>query len=187
MLVVSVCGSLREGSSNAQLLRIATELAPPAMTIRRWDGMASLPHFNPDLDDEGCHPPQPVAAMRAVFAAAQGVVLSCPEYAHGVPGSLKNALDWTVSSGEWVGKPVLLLNASVVGGQWAQAALHETLTVMSAQVLRESLVKPFLQRKLMPGAVLEPGEATAVRDAMTALATAILQGSYGAPPEPTSW
>ncbi len=82
-----------------------------------------------------------MAELRTILAAADGVIVSSPEYAHGVPGSLKNALDWLVSSGELIDKPVLLLNAAPAGGTHAQESLRETLTMLSANVLEASLTK----------------------------------------------
>jgi chromate reductase, NAD(P)H dehydrogenase (quinone) len=69
-----------------------------------YDGVSRLPHFSPDLDGENA--PAPVADWRAQLKTSDGVLISSPEYAHGVPGSLKNALDWVVGSGEFVEKPV---------------------------------------------------------------------------------
>jgi chromate reductase, NAD(P)H dehydrogenase (quinone) len=140
-----------------------------------YEGIGGLPHFNPDLDGEGAVPPAAIAEFRALLAAADGVIISCPEYAHGVPGSLKNALDWIVSSGELTDKPLVLVNASAAGGERAQAALVETLTVMGANVLVEaSLLAPFLRKKLEgQGGVLDTDAAQALRSSLVALALAI--------------
>ena len=93
------------------------KLAPKGMEVTIYEGLASLPHFNPDDDEEGTTPPPAVAALRALLGAADGILISTPEYAHGVPGSLKNALDWLVSDGALVDKPIALISASPVGGQ----------------------------------------------------------------------
>jgi NAD(P)H-dependent FMN reductase len=114
-----------------------------------------------------------VGDLRARVIAADGWVISSPEYAHGVPGSLKNALDWLVSCPEVPGRPVLLLNASAAGGDFAQAALAETLRTMSLRVLEQSLTRPFLPRKLQEGGTLDPGAARMLRGALEALASAI--------------
>lgn len=135
MNIVAVCGSLRARSSNRALLQAATRLAPAGIEVAIYEGLAALPHFNPDDDEEGATPPPAVAALRAQLVAADGILISTPEYAHGVPGSLKNALDWLVSDGALVGKPVALISASTAGGQYAQASLVETLTTMNWQVL----------------------------------------------------
>src|ERR1019366_8116497 len=135
MKIIAICGSLRAQSSNRALLRAAVKLAPEGMEITIYEGLAGLPHFNPDDDEEGSTPPPPVAELRSLLAAADGILISSPEYAHGVPGSLKNALDWLVSDGALVEKPIALISASPIGGQFAQASLVETLTTMNWRVV----------------------------------------------------
>ncbi len=170
--VLALSGSLRAGSSNAALLRAAIALAPPSLSIVfEEQAIGALPHFNPDLDTD--EPPPAVRAFRAQLADARGVIVCSPEYAHGIPGALKDALDWIVSSGELMDKPVLLLNASPAGCQFAQAALAETLTVMSAVVLPASLTAPFLRRKLDGLAPLEPAAEAALKVSLESLADAI--------------
>jgi NAD(P)H-dependent FMN reductase len=155
--ILALSGSLRADSSNARLLRTAAALAPEGMRITFYEGVRALPHFDPDLDVEGATPPAAVADWRAALAAADGVVISSPEYAHGVPGSLKNALDWIVSSGELTDKPLALLTAAPGGGGFAHAALAETLGIMGARLLPEASLQtsaarneadPELERRL---------------------------------------
>ena len=93
MKIIAISGSLRARSSNLALLRAAAALAPEEIEVAIYEGLGALPHFNPDDDEEGATPPAPVAALRALLADADGIVISTPEYAHGLPGSLKNALD----------------------------------------------------------------------------------------------
>ena len=170
--VIALSGSLRAQSSNAALLRAAIALAPPALAITYDDqSIGTLPHFSPDLDT--AEPPAAVRAFRERLAAAEGVIICSPEYAHGVPGALKNALDWIVSSGELMNKPVLLLNASPAGGQYAQAALTATLTVMSAAVLPESLSAPFLRSKLDGRMPLDAAAEARLKTSLAALGAAI--------------
>ncbi len=102
MRLLAISGSLRATSSNAALVRAAARLAPDGVTIEIYDGLATLPHFSPDLDAEP--PPAPVAALRAAVGRNDGLVIATPEYAHGMPGSLKNALDWLVSATEPIDK-----------------------------------------------------------------------------------
>ncbi|HXA19264.1 MAG TPA: NAD(P)H-dependent oxidoreductase [Thermoanaerobaculia bacterium] len=135
MKIIAISGSLRARSSNLTLLRAAASIASGGMEVAIYDGLASLPHFNPDDDEEGAIAPAPVAALRALLASADGILISTPEYAHGLPGSLKNALDWLVSDGALVDKPVAILSASPIGGQFAQASLVEILTTMNWRVL----------------------------------------------------
>ena len=170
--IVGLSGSLRAGSSNATLVKAALALVPAGAETVLCDGIASLPHFNPDLDQEGGVPPPSVADFRSLLRAADGFVLSVPEYAHGLPGSFKNALDWLVSSGELAHKPVLVLNASA-GGQYAQANLVETLTTIEAQVIPASLLTPFLRKRLVPDSSLGDDDTAVIRRSVAALMSAI--------------
>lgn len=173
MRVLGISGSLRSGSSNGAILRAVAAEAPGGMEFVVCDDIGLLPHFNPDLDHDP--PPAAVTRFRQQLAAAAGFVVSTPEYAHGVPGALKNALDWLVSSGEIGHKPVVLINASPAGGEYAQNSLIETLTVMDALVLRDvSMRLPFGRNKLdANGDISDPDLARRFRVALTALAAAI--------------
>jgi chromate reductase len=175
MKIVGISGSLRAGSSNAALLRAAAALAPAGMEVVLYLDVGRLPHFNPDLDGIGDIAPPAVAEFRALLGAADGVLISSPEYAHGVPGSLKNALDWIVSSAELTDKPVVLINAAPSGGEFAQASLMETLRMMSARVLVEaSLLTPFVRKKLdAQGNISDPEISRALGASLAALAAAI--------------
>jgi chromate reductase, NAD(P)H dehydrogenase (quinone) len=135
--ILAISGSLRRASSNSALVNAAVRVAPPDVTISIYRELADLPPFNPDLDGEVA--PPPVAVFRAALQASDAVLISSPEYAHGVPGVLKNALDWVVSSGEVVDKPIALVNAST-RATYAWASLLETLTVMSARVVRDASI-----------------------------------------------
>jgi chromate reductase len=168
-VIVAISGSLRAQSSNRFLLEAAARLAPHGTTVTFFDALASLPHFNPDLDVEGLEPPAEVRELRELLIRADAILVSCPEYAHGVPGAFKNMLDWLVSTGELVGKPIALLNASQVGGAFAQSQLVETLRTMNWDVVDEAcLIEPFVPRRLTSAAVDdEPRER--LRDAVAAL------------------
>lgn len=107
--LLAVSGSLRAASSNTALLTAAEPLAPAGVAVSLYTGIGDLPHFNPDVEDEL---PSPVKDWRARVGAADGLLIACPEYARGVPGAFKNALDWLVGGPEFVGKPVALFNAS---------------------------------------------------------------------------
>jgi NAD(P)H-dependent FMN reductase len=133
MRVLAIPGSLRATSSNAALLRAARGVAPAGTEITLYDGLGGLPHFSPDLDVEPL--PPPVAALRAQIGVVEALAISSPEYAHGMPGALKNALDWLVSAVEPIDKPVLLLSASPGGAIHAHAQLLEVLRTMSMRVI----------------------------------------------------
>jgi chromate reductase len=172
MKILALSGSLRAASSNAALLRAASRVAAGTVTVEIYDGLGSLPHFNPDLDREGDEPPDDVRDLRKRLIEADAILISSPEYAHGVPGSLKNLLDWLVSVGELVGKPVALINAAPAGGHYAQAALAETLRTMNWTLIEDaSLIEPFVTTKIVSELTDETSLATLKR-AIEALASA---------------
>jgi NAD(P)H-dependent FMN reductase len=138
--LLAISGSLRARSSNTAALVAATRLVPAGATIEIYDGLASLPHFNPDHDLEGMEPPPSVARLRGLVADAAGVIFSTPEYAHGLPGSLKNALDWLVSAPAFYAKPVTLVDASPQFSTHARASLVEVLATMGTRLVREAIV-----------------------------------------------
>lgn len=112
-------------------------LVPPGFEMTSFSNLGELPHFNPDLDTE--LGPAPVLYLRAELSRSQAVVISAPEYDHGVPGALKNGLDWVVRSGELYEKPVALINFSA-RSIYAQASLAEILRTMGAHIVTEACV-----------------------------------------------
>lgn len=179
--ILAVSGSLRAASSNTILLNAAQRLAPDSVAITLFDGLSDLPHFNPDLD--GPVAPPAVAVLRAAVQSAEAVLISSPEYAHGVPGVLKNGLDWLVSGVEILCKPIGLLNASPRSTH-AQASLTEILTTMSTTLVPgASLAVPLSGRRLdVAGILADPTLVTPLRSALDALAVAVL--TRRANPEP---
>ena len=128
--VLALVGSLRRGSFNWRLARAATTLAPEGMTIAIYGALAQLPMFDEDLEADGGHPA--VEDLRRAVRQADGLLIATPEYNHGVPALLKNALDWLSRPDPdevLAGKPVLTMGAST--GSWgtrlAQASLRQTL------------------------------------------------------------
>src|SRR5687768_5607295 len=89
--ILGVAGSLRRGSLNRALLRAAAELAPEGVSIEMFDLLA-VPLYNGDIEAGG--DPEGVVALKAAIREADGVLFGCPEYNHGVPGVMKNAVDW---------------------------------------------------------------------------------------------
>jgi NAD(P)H-dependent FMN reductase len=175
MHIFAISGSLRASSTNTTLVRAIMRLAPQNMKFTLYDGMGDLPHFSPDIDVEDV--PPSVATLRQQLQEADGVLICTPEYAYGVPGSLKNALDWTVSSGEFVGKPVVVISASpsMMGGDKAHASLLLTLTALSANIVEGgTLIIPLIRTKLdANGDVSDPTTAQALLSVLVALAQAI--------------
>jgi chromate reductase len=172
--ILTISGSLRARSSNTELLRAAQLVADPSWTFDHYDGLGALPQFNPDLDFEGATPPAPVGDLRSRIAAAEALLICSPEYAHGVPGSLKNALDWMVSDVAMIGKPIGLLNASA-RSTFAHPQLAETLRTMSTVLVDGAcLMVPLDGRRLdAAGIAADPALAAALRSALAALGAAV--------------
>ncbi|MDR3679806.1 MAG: NAD(P)H-dependent oxidoreductase [Flavipsychrobacter sp.] len=175
MNILAVSGSLNPQSSNSAILKHAAEICPAEMNIIMYDGLDSLPHFSPDRDFE--HSPLNVQQLREQIKLADGVIICTPEYAFGMPGSLKNLLDWIVSSGEFVHKPVAAWSASPLqtGGSKAHAWLVQVLNVLTAYVVPESSLNiPFIKTRLdTNGLVSDPALSTSLQSALAALAKAI--------------
>ena len=170
--LLTVSGSLRAGSSNAALLSAAARLAPAGVTVSSYQGLAALPAFSPDLE-EGSEPlPAAVLDWRAAIAGADAVLISSPEYAHGIPGSLKNALDWVVGGSEIVDKPVGVLSASAAS-RFAHPQLIEVLKTMSASIVPEATVVIDIPRRGVDveRLVVNPVLGPALRNVVTALLT----------------
>lgn len=144
--IFAICGSTREASSNLNLIKAIAALTAESFTVSLFDGLSALPHFNPDLDHENV--PQQVADFRQRLREADGVLICSPEYAIGVPGTLKNAVDWTVSSMEFSGKPVALITASL-SGEKAHNSLLGTLLIIEARMTTDTqLLIPFVKTKV---------------------------------------
>ena len=136
--VVLMSGSTRVGSTNTATLRTAAGLAVPGVTASLWDRLVELPAFVPEDD---LIPPA-VADLRRAVAAADAVVICTPEYAGTLPGSMKNALDWLVGSGELYGKPAAWVTVAAPGrGGGAEAALSTVLGYVGADVVERACVR----------------------------------------------
>jgi chromate reductase len=175
MQILAISGSLQATGTVTTLVRAIAALASEDMDCTLYDGLGDLPHFSPDRDGDPL--PAPVTEFRSMLRDADGVLICTPEYAYGMPGSLKNAFDWIVSSGEFVGKPVAALSASPypTGGQRAHASLLLTLTAVNAAVADgATLSVPLVRTKMdASGAVSDPATVQALRAVLDALARAI--------------
>ena len=125
--ILGIAGSLRDGSLNKALLRAAVGLAPAGMAIEVFD-LAQVPLYNGDVEAAG--DPPSVQALKQAIAAADGVLLVTPEYNHGVPGVMKNAIDWASRPPRGAplgGKPVGLIGASprITGTARGQSQLRQ--------------------------------------------------------------
>jgi chromate reductase, NAD(P)H dehydrogenase (quinone) len=167
--ILAISGSLRAASSNGAVVEAARLLAPPGVEVEIYRGLGGLPHFNPDVE-MGVLPPA-VVELRAAVGGADALLVSSPEYAHGVPGSLKNALDWLVGGPEFVAKPVALVNASPRSTH-AQAQLAETVRTMSGVLVETACVAlPLLGRGLdAAGIAADPELSATLAGALAALA-----------------
>jgi len=131
--LLALSGSLREASFNTSALKALSLLASDTIEISRFP-LDDLPLFNPDRESEEI--PQ-ISDLKSRLFAADGLIIASPEYAHGVSGVIKNALDWLVSGHEFVDKPIMLINTSPLASH-AQASLKEILTTMSGKLVEEA-------------------------------------------------
>src|SRR5437773_772725 len=109
MKFLGISGSLRAASLNSLLLRATQRLVPAGLEMHVYPSLGEIPLFNPDIEASD---PAPVATLRSAIMAADALIIASPEYAHGVTGVVKNALDWMVGTAAFVNKPVALFNAS---------------------------------------------------------------------------
>jgi NAD(P)H-dependent FMN reductase len=164
--ILGVSGSLRATSSNMLILKEIQKWVPQQIAFTIYQDMATLPAF-----DDSMEAPESVVAWRRQLAVADGVFICSPEYAFGIPGALKNAMDWTVGSGELVNKPLALVTAAT-GGDKAHAAWLQIFTALSANMpAGGSLLIPFVRSKLN-----EKGELTdvATREALQLVLHALI-------------
>lgn len=179
--ILLISGSLRAGSTNTALLQTARAVAPEEMTTVLYGGLESLPHFNPDDDPDGgpLHPA--VVALRAQIRAADGLLLSTPEYAGALPGSFKNLLDWTVGGGETYGMPVAWVNASGAASPTGAADAHESLRKVlgytGAEIVERACVRIPVPRDALgnDGLIAEPAIREQIAGVLAALAEHIGQ------------
>jgi NAD(P)H-dependent FMN reductase len=144
--VLAICGSTRQASINHSLINAIVDLSAATLDITIFEGIENLPQFNPDND--GDNVAKGVSDFRQQLKNAEGIIICTPEYAHGVPGALKNAIDWTISSSSFPHKPTMLITAST-GGQYGHKALMETLRAIEAKKIDNlQLVIPFAKTKL---------------------------------------
>ena len=126
-----VSGSLRAQSRNSQILKLIKEEYSNVIHIEIFEAIADLPHFNPDLE---FIPHEVLFKWRKALIDTDALLISTPEYAHAIPGSLKNALDWVVGSGELIDKKVGILYTSSSEPHFVKVQLIEILRTMSAKV-----------------------------------------------------
>lgn len=182
--VLAVAGSLRAASINAAFCRAAARLAgvhlQDRLQVQVFGGLGELPPFNPDLETD---PPAAVRHWREQVDRADALLIASPEYAHGVSGVMKNALDWLVSFEGFVHKPVAVVNTSP-RAHHACDALLETLRTMSATIVADASVtlpllgSPCTTEEAM---VHSPTVAPMITAAMSSLAAFLRRGEAADP------
>jgi len=144
--ILAISGSTRKNSTNHRLLKAIAELSKEIFNVEIHNSIERLPQFNRDDDNE--YVAKEVTHFRQLLNEADGVIICTPEYAHGVPGSLKNAIDWTVGTGEFSHKPTMLITAST-DGKYGHQSLLETLRVIEAENVENlQLLIPFASAKI---------------------------------------
>ncbi len=182
--ILALSGSLRPSSSNSALLRAAAAKAPEGVTFDFYEGLGTLPPFDPslELDPVEYQAPAAVVDLRDRIAAADALLICTPEYAFGMPGVLKNALDWTVSMSVLEGKPVAAWAASPmgngpfgIGGSRAHQGLVWVLTALGTRYVEEAaLILPLIRTKMDAGGfITDPATDKAVDDSLFALLQAV--------------
>ena len=136
MRILGISGSLQRKSGNGALLELAAKSAPDGVVVRLFEGLSLLPHFNPDIEQEG-EAPASVVDLRRAVAESDALLIASPEYGHSLPGSLKNAIDWLIGSGELESKWVAITAAvpAKERGQRGLKALRDTLGAVSARIV----------------------------------------------------
>lgn len=172
--ILAVSGSLRQNSSNHSILQYIAGLTPAGTNFTIYEGIDALPHFNPTNDVEDA--PAEVARLRQAIAEADAVIICSPEYAFGVPGSLKNALDWTVSSGSFNQKPVTIITASSSGDKAHAALLHIFTALGAVMAPGANLLIPYVRTKVsVDGQVTHKPTQQALAYVLQALLAALAQ------------
>jgi NAD(P)H-dependent FMN reductase len=171
MKILAISGSLRKTSLNTALLRAVARIAPRGIEVVLYRGLGDLPLFNPDIE---ASEPAPVIMLREQILGSDALLIASPEYAHGVTGAIKNALDWMVGNETFVNKPVALLNASPRATH-AQAALRETVSTMSARLVNEACITvPILGSGLSEDDIVQhPDIRPAIVKALASLKAAV--------------
>jgi len=165
--ILAICGSTKQSSINLSLIKAIADLTAAEFNLSIFSSIESIPHFNPDKDNDS--PPPEVSGFRNRIKNSDGVLICTPEYAMGVPGTLKNAIDWTVSSGEFSHKPVALITASSQG-QKGHASLLETLRIIECSIPDETqMVISFVKTKVSSdNKIIDPATLESVKNLMTA-------------------
>jgi chromate reductase len=176
--ILAIPGSLRAGSWNAALLRLAQERAPEGVRVDIWEGLRHVPPFSEDHEGEAV--PEPVDDLRSAIAAADALLVATPEYNGGAPGQLKNALDWAsrpYGLAAVVGKPAGVISASTgsFGGRWAQEDVRKALRLSGAAVLGEGLAVGKAAERLVELGEADEEIVAGIDDVLAQLAASVAE------------
>ncbi len=140
--ILAISGSTRKNSSNDSILKCIPEMYDNKLEFLIYKDIDKLPHFNPDLEGEGA--PASVLNFRSLIEDADGVIICTPEYVFSLPGSLKNALEWTVATLVFTSKPTAIIVASGLG----EKALESLKLIMNTLIQKEI---PYSSKLLIQG------------------------------------
>ncbi len=170
--ILGIPGSLRKNSYNRALLRAATELTPPGVTIETFE-LHDIPGFT---EDEEQTPPARIVELKARVRAANAILFVTPEYNYSIPGVLKNAIDWAsrpYGDSAWSKKPVAIMGASVgsIGTARAQYHLRQCFVFLDMHPVNqpEVMVGPAQQKFDAEGRLTDEATRTRVRQLLDAL------------------
>ena len=166
--ILAISGSLRAKSTNMTMIENIAEMFAARIFVNIYQGLARLPHFNPDL--ESSEPIAEVVDFRRQIREADGVLICSPEYVFSIPGALKNALEWTVGSSDFAGKPTALITASGLGEK-AHESLFLVLKTIEAKISDETAL-------LISGARTKLNSTGKLSDAPTIEAVNLLIESF---------
>jgi NAD(P)H-dependent FMN reductase len=157
--VLGINGSIRNNSSSHVVMNEVAKSFPANVKFALFEHLADIPAFDGSETD-----PESVKDFKNQINQAHAVVICTPEYAFGVPGALKNALDWTVGSGDFMNKPVALITASS-HGEKGHEALQHILTAIAAKLDRATtLLISFIRAKVKEGIVSDAPTAELIRN-----------------------
>ncbi len=169
--ILLLSGSTRTGSTNSAALRTIDKLAPPTLQTILYGGLVDLPAFIPDIDD--AETPATVVELRRQIDGADALLISTPEYAGTLPGSLKNLIDWTIPTGDLYHKPVAWLNVAAPGrGAGVIDTLKIVLGFATAEIIEPACHSVFIGRQALgaDGLVADPESRAALLDVLMRIA-----------------